>query len=136
MPDLHSAPPPTPAPSGALRRAVGAAKDIAGAYADTPAGFWPLSGRASALVRRAGAPGQTGGTWVLVTCRSSGEPGHAAHLRERSLTAAQRFALSLWLDGLDAVWTAEGVPDGDAFRAAGLAIGAAEPVGLVWVPDA
>jgi hypothetical protein len=73
---------------------------------------------------------------VLVTCRRSEEPGHAAHLRERSLTAAQRFALSLWLDGIDAVWTADGLPDGDAFRTAGLPIGASDPVGLVWVPDA
>ena len=62
------------------------------------------------------------------------EPGHAAHLRERSLTAAQRFALSLWLDGLDAVWTVDGLPEGDDVRAAGIAIGAADPVGLLWIP--
>ncbi len=115
----------------ALRRAAGAALDVSGAYADSPAGFWPLGGRASGV-----APARDGGTWVLVTCRHAAEPGHAAHLRERSLTAAQRFALSLWLDGLDAVWTVDGLPDGDDVRAAGVAIGAAEPVGLLWIPTA
>lgn len=114
---------------GALRRAAGAALDVSGAYADSPVGFWPLKGGAAAV-----APARDGGTWVLVTCRHAAEPGHAAHLRERSLTAAQRFALSLWLDGLDAVWTTEGLPDGDTVRAAGIAIGAADPVGLLWIP--
>ena len=116
----------------AFRRAAHAAVDVAGAYADSPVGFWPLSGTAADLA----APLRRGGTWVLVTCRHAHEPGHAAHLRERSLTAAQRFALSLWRDGLDAVWVQDGLPDGDAFRAAGLALGAAEPVGLVWIAAA
>ncbi len=115
----------------AFRRAAGAALDVSGAYADPPVGFWPLAGRAADV-----APARDGGTWVLVTCRHAAEPGHAAHLRERSLTAAQRFALSLWLDGLDAVWTVEGLPDGDDVRAAGVTIGAADPVGLLWIPTA
>jgi hypothetical protein len=115
----------------ALRRAAGAAVDVAGAYADSPFGFWPLTGEAADLAGSLGA----GGQWILVTCRRSGEPGHAAHLRERSLTAAQRFALSLWRDGLDAVWVEDGLPAGDAFRAAGLPLGPAEPVGLVWVSE-
>lgn len=115
----------------ALRRAAGAALDVSGAYADTPVGFWPLDGRAPGV-----APPRDGGMWVLVTCRHAAEPAHAAHLRERSLTAAQRFALSLWVDGLDAVWTTDGLPDGDDVRVAGIAIGAADPVGLLWIPDA
>ena len=122
-------PPPDDVAEAALRRAAGAAVDVAGAYADSPVGFWPLTGEAAGLA----SPRRPGGQWVLVTCRRSDEPGHAAHLRERSLTAAQRFALSLWRDGLDAVWVQDGLPDGAAFQAAGLPIGTAEPVGLVWV---
>ena len=116
----------------ALRRAARAADDVSGAYADSPFGFWPLTGPAAGLA----GPLRPGGQWVLVTCRRSDEPGHAAHLRERSLTAAQRFALSLWRDGLDAVWVQDGLPDGDAFRSAGLPLGPADPVGLVWVSEA
>ena len=127
MPALHL-PTPTDLAAAALHRAVGDAQGVSGAYADSPVGFWPLRGAAHALVA------ERHGTCVLVTCRSAAEPAHAAHLRERSLTAAQRFVLSLWHDGLDAVWIADGLPAGDAFRAAGLPIGAAEPVGLVWVP--
>lgn len=124
-------PTPTGPAAAALLRAVGDAQGVSGAYADSPVGFWPLHGAARALA----APPRRSGTCVLVTCRASAEPAHAAHLRERSLTAAQRFVLSLWHDGLDAVWVADGLPGGDAFRAAGLPLGAAEPVGLVWVPD-
>ena len=116
----------------ALRRAACAAGDVSGAYADSPFGFWPLTGPAAGLA----GPPRPGGQWVLMTCRHSDEPGHAAHLRERSLTAAQRFALSLWRDGLDAIWVQDGLPDGDAFRAAGLPLGPADPVGLVWVSEA
>lgn len=121
-----------PVADAALQRAAGAAVDVAGAYADSPVGFWPLTDAAAALV----APRRDGGQWVLVTCRQSAEPAHAAHLRERSLTAAQRFSLSLWRDGLDAVWIRDELPDGDAFRAAGVPLGTSEPVGIVWVSGA
>lgn len=123
--------PPRSAPVGddALRRAAGAAVAVAGAYADSPVGFWPLEDAPARLV---GSP-RDGGRYVLVTCRHSDEPAHAAHLRERSRTAAQRFSLLLWSDGLEAVWTEDGLPEGDAFRGAGLPIGQSEPVGLVWV---
>ena len=123
---------PTPSGDAALARAAGAAADVSGAYADSPVAFWPLGGAAARLAE----PLRRGGRWILVTCRRSDEPGHAAHLYERSLTAAQRFSLSLWIDGLDAVWVQDGLPTGDAFRAAGLEIGPAEPVGLVWVSGA
>ena len=137
MPGLsHAFPPGAPpadrANDAALRRAAGAAVGVSGAYADSPVGFWPLTGTAAALV----APLRSGGQWVLVTCRQSDEPAHAAHLRERSLTAAQRFSLSLWRDGIDAVWVHEALPDGNAFRRAGLPIGLSEPVGVVWVSGA
>lgn len=102
---------------------------MAGAYADSPVGFWRLEGAPARLAE----PLRDGGQWVLVTCRRSDEPGYAAHLRERSLTAAQRFSLLLWSDGLEAVWIQDGLPGGDAFRAAGLPIGLSDPVGLMWV---
>lgn len=123
--------PPHPTSFGdvALARAAVAAADVGGAYADSPVAFWPLDGGAARLVESL----RDGGRWILVTCRRSDEPGHAAHLYERSLTAAQRFSLSLWIDGLDAVWIQDGLPAGDTFRAAGLAIGLSKPVGLVWV---
>ena len=129
---MPALPPPFPpaVPATALLRAVGDAQAVSGAYSASPVRFWPLNGTAAALV----APRRGAGTWVLVTCRGSVEPAHAAHLRERSLTAAQRFVLSLWHDGLDAVWVADGLPDGEAFRASGVPISTAEPVGLVWVP--
>lgn len=129
MPALRL-PRPIDSADAALHRAAGDAQGVSGAYADSPVGFWPLRGDAHALI----VLQRGGGTYVLVTCRGAAEPAHAAHLHERSLTAAQRFVLSLWRDGLDAVWLADGLPDGDAFRAAGLPIGPAEPVGLVWVP--
>ena len=131
MPGLSATPPLHP-PADALRRAAGAAFDVSGAYADSPVGFWPLDGASAHLV---GGPDREAGQWVLVTCRHSDEPVHAAHLRERSLTAAQRFSLSLWSDGLSAVWVQDGLPDGDAFRIAGVPIGPSDPVGLVWVSD-
>lgn len=113
----------------AFRRAVGTAVEVSGAYSVPPVRFWPLASTAARLVEARRADGQ----WVLVTCATAAEPAHAAHLRERSRTAAQRFSLSLWCDGLDAVWIGDDLPERDAFRAAGLDIGTAEPVGLVWV---
>ena len=135
MPGLTAALPLHP-PADALRRAAGAALDVSGAYADSPVGFWPLDGASARLPAEAGlVADREAGQWVLVTCRHSDEPGHAAHLRERSLTAAQRFSLSLWSDGLSAVWVQDRLPDGDAFRVAGVPIGPSDPVGLVWVSD-
>ena len=117
--------------AAALRRAVGVAVDVSGAYLDAPVDFKLLSGSPARLVEAS----RQGGHWVLVTCCASSEPAHAAHLRERSITAAQRFTLSLWCDSLDAVWIGDETPDAHAFRTAGLDLGPAEPVGLIWVQD-
>ncbi len=77
-------------------------------------------------------PGAGRGAWVLVTVRDTGEAGQRHHLRERSLTAAQRVMLALACDGVDNAWVDEGVPDAAAFRSAGADLGDGVPVGLVW----
>ena len=70
---------------------------------------------------------------MLVTAPESSEPDHRAHLRERTLTAAQRFMLALACDGIDSQWVAD-VPDARAF--AGSALDGRVPVGLVWCAGA
>jgi hypothetical protein len=40
--------------------------------------------------------------------------------------------LSLAWDGVRNAWVGAGLPDGDAFRAAGVDLGADVPVGLIW----
>lgn len=122
-----------PRPAGdAVARALGVAETVSGAYADPPCRFHRLGAVADSLLGPAVA--ETG-SWVLVAVRGSAEPGHQAHLRERCLTAAQRFMLALACDGVDSEWVGEGVPDAEAFRDAGLDLGAAVPVGLVWCAD-
>ncbi len=125
-----ASPPAAPA-GGAVERALAEAGTVSGAYARSPYGFRRLGPAASALVR----PLREGGAWVLVTVRGSGESGHQSHLRERCLTAAQRFMLALSCDGVDNCWHDAAVPDAAAFRAAGLDLGADVPVGLVWCAE-
>lgn len=115
---------------GAVERALRTAGTVSGAYAASPVRFRRLEARAGALAE-ALRPGAAG-TWVLVSVAGSLEAGHQAHLRERSLTAAQRFMLALACDGVENAWVDEAVPDAEAFRAAGLDLGAEVPVGLVW----
>ncbi len=114
-----------------MERALAEAGTVSGAYVRSPCGFRRLGPAAEALVR----PLRAGGVWVLVTVRGSGESGHQSHLHERCLTAAQRFMLALSCDGVDNRWHGTAVPDAAAFRAAGLDLGADEPVGLVWCAE-
>lgn len=109
--------------AGAIARASEAACGVAGAFARAPCGFLPLEVAPPTLAT--GAPG----TWVLVVCRRADEADHRAHLRERCLTAAQRFTLHLWSEGVEAVWT-----EADPAVLAPLAPPVSVPVGLVWCP--
>lgn len=114
---------PPDALAGAIARASDTAVAVAGAFARAPCGFLPLEPPPPALA--AGPPG----TWVLVVCRRADEADHRAHLRERCLTAAQRFTLHLWSEGFEAVWT-----ETDPAELAALAPPVSVPVGLIWCP--
>lgn len=101
----------------ALGRAVDMAGAVPGAYADAPCRFVALpDGEAD------------GSHWFLVVARPAADAGQQTHLRERSLTAAQRFMLSLACDDVAAAWHAS-VPD--AARLAGLDLGGGTPVGMI-----
>ena len=116
--------PPTPdADEAAVRRAYVAA---GGASSTSPCGFHRLGPQAEPLLGPLRARAGRARGWVLVA-----GPGRADH-RERCLTAAQRFMLSLSWDGLPNAWVEAGLPDGDAFRAAGVDLGTDVPVGLIW----
>lgn len=106
-----------------VRRALEEAGSVPGAFAASPCGFRRLGAEVAGLVPSAGR-------WILVTCQAAGDEGHRTHLRERCLTAAQRFMLSLSCDGVDNAWTAE-APSPEALRDAGVALGGAVPVGLI-----
>lgn len=115
-----------------MARAIDDAGTVSGAYATSPCAFVPLGDEARLLVDALRPAGAGRGSWVLVTVRDSGEPGQRHHLRERSLTAAQRVMLTLACDGVDNAWVEEGVPGAAAFRAAGADLEDGVPVGLVW----
>ena len=127
--------PADPAPSdddgveGAVRRALGEAQSVSGAFAASPCAFRPLSAEAAA--RLAPPRPVRAGRWIAVTCRTADEAGHRTHLHERCLTAAQRFMLSLSCDGVENGWVPE-TPSPEAFRAAGVDLGGTVPVGLIW----
>ena len=122
---------PAAAPPPDIGEAIGRARSeagVSGAFLAPPFEFHPLdadAGRRLALPEHA-----EGQTWVLVTVRPSAEGDHRAHLRERCLTAAQRFMLRLACDGIDNVWVG-GAPGPAALRAAGVDVGGREPVGLI-----
>ena len=118
----------------AVRSALVEAETVAGAYADTPVRFIPLMGSGTRVVADLGPGGP--GAWMLVACRNAAEIGHQVHLQERCLTAAQRFTLALWTDGVEAVWVQEGLPDEGVFRSAGVELGTYAPLGIVWCPEA
>jgi hypothetical protein len=115
-----------------VARAIDLAGTVSGAYATSPCAFVPLGDESRFLVDPLRPPGAGRGAWVLVTVRDTGEAGQRHHLRERSLTAAQRVMLALACDGVDNAWVDEGVPDAAAFRSAGADLGDGVPVGLVW----
>ena len=132
-------PPPGPGPSADgveafVLRALHEAGDGPDMAAASPCAFRPVRPEAAGLLappRPAdGAPGGAG-RWIVVTCQAASEEARRAHLRERCLTAAQRFMLSLSCDGIENQWVAE-APGPDAFRAAGVALDGGYPVGLIW----
>lgn len=121
-----------------VRRAMDEAASVSGAFAASPCGFRPLSDAAAAhlaLPRRPARSSSTyadgAGRWVLVTCQAASEVDHQTHLRERCLTAAQRFMLSLSCDDVANVWLDE-TPDAEALVEAGVRLGGCHPVGLIW----
>lgn len=116
----------------AVARAAAQAAEVSGAFARTPVRFVrlpapPLAGT---------VPDRGDGVWVLVSCERSADAAHEAHLGERCRTAVQRFTLSLWQDGVEAVWLPDHVPPPDVLRRAGADLGSHAPVGLVWCPAA
>ncbi|WP_412061799.1 hypothetical protein [Rubrivirga sp. IMCC45206] len=126
--------PPAAPDGGAVDRALAEAGTVSGAYVRSPCRFRRLGPAAEALVQ----PLRAGGAWVLVTVsgsRGSAEDGHRVHLRERCLTAVQRFMLALSCEGVDNCWVDAALPTPAAFRAAGLDLGADVPVGLVWCAE-
>ena len=116
----------------AVRHARAEAASVSGAYADQPFSFRSLGPEVAPLLARARPLGSGAGRWVLVTVRGSGETGHRTHLRERCLTAAQRFMLSLACDGIESQWVDDAVPPTDDLREAGVDLGLDCPVGLIW----
>lgn len=77
------------------------------------------------------APDQ-GGQWAVVVCSPPRDDAHAAFVHERTLTAVQRFTLSLWSDGVAAVWEPAPLPEASL---ASLCLGDDAPLGRVWCPD-
>ena len=118
---MHLSAAPAPPPfSDAFARASEMAGAVPGAYATAPCRFVELPAEVAGEA----------GRHVLAVCQRAPEEGHQTHLRERSLTAAQRFILSLACDGIDAVWSAE-LPDEDRLRAAGVPLGGGVAVGVI-----
>ena len=114
-----------------LSGAVGRARleaGVSGAFLSPPFEFHLLEGDACQMLSLSTAAGDQ--MWILVTVQRAAEDGHRAHLRERCLTAAQRFMLHLACDGIDNAWVSE-TPDAEALQAAGVALGDREPVGLI-----
>lgn len=115
------APPALPAtavpPFGAdpVGRALASAAMVGGVMAELPCRFRLVGG--------------TGGVWVEVACPADDDPVRAAFARERSLTAVQRLTLSLWSEGVAAVWEPAPLPTGALPDASD-----ADLLGRVWCP--
>lgn len=98
-----------------IGRALASAAVVGGVMAELPCRFVPHPA--------------AGGVWLLVTCAPVADPARAAFHRERTLTAVQRLTLSLWAEGIAAVWEpaplgAETTPD----------LGGDILLGRVWCP--
>ena len=119
----------------AVRRALETAGTVSGGYAGPPCTFVALDTDAEPILAGLRPAGAGVGTWVLVTAPESNEPAHSAHLRERTLTAAQRFMLALACDGIDSRWV-PGVPDPEALAPFCPEMSGCVPVGLVWCAGA
>ena len=121
---------PRPPSAEAVQRALETAGTVSGGYAGPPCAFVPLGPDADQVLMPLRPAGATVGTWVLVTVPMTQEDDHRAHLRERTLTSAQRFMLALACDGIDSQWV-ETTPEAEALTAR-FALGAHRPVGAVW----
>lgn len=101
-----TAPPRAVLLDAALQQAARDAEDVPGAYSVAPWEFDPATSPVDALLDAFAGRDQT---WMVVTC----ERGDAdAHTRERALTAAQRYLLSLAAEGIDATWvSADALPE-------------------------
>lgn len=71
----------------------------------------------------------TGGAWVVVSCPRDSDPARAAFYHERTLTAVQRLMLSLWTEGVAAVWEPAADPPPDALPDLDVFLG------RVWCPS-
>ena len=81
-----------------IGRALASAAVVGGVLVELPCRFRLVTG--------------IGGVWVVVACPTDADPARAAFHRERTLTAVQRLMLSLWSEGVAAVWeTAPVAPD-------------------------
>ena len=125
--------PSRPPGAEAVRRALETAGTVSGGYAGAPCTFVALGPDAELALAALRPAGADLGTWVLVAAPKTDEAGHRAHLRERTLTAAQRFMLALACDGIDSQWVAD-VPSAQAFAEHDL--DGRVPVGLVWCAGA
>jgi hypothetical protein len=101
--------------SDPIGRALASAAVVGGVMAELPCRFVP---------RRT-----VDGVSLLVTCTPDVDPARAAFHRERTLTAVQRLTLTLWTEGVAAVWEpaplgAETTPD----------LGGDVLLGRVWCP--
>lgn len=100
-----------------IGRALASAAVVGGVMAELPCRFRLVGG--------------VGGAWVVVTCPPDIDPARAAFHRERTLTAVQRITLSLWTEGVAAVWepaplAAEPMAD----------LGGDVLLGRIWCPGA
>lgn len=134
----------------ALDRAQVAAQDVAGNYAAPPWRFVAVGeSTAQALTRLhvryverqrgdeaarkahealSATPG-----WIVVTCAQVEDPAEAEHVLERSLTAVQRFALSLWAEDLHTRWAQPPFKDDPALAdLLGLDTAAEFVIGVLW----
>lgn len=73
-----------------------------------------------------------GGHWAVIVSETPRDDAHAAFVAERSLTAVQRFLLSLWSDGVAAVWEPAPLP---ADALGDVRLGTDLPIGRVWCPE-
>lgn len=115
-----------------MLRAFEAASGVSDEAAEASVAVLRLGAPAAARLGLRPPPAERVQGWALVTSADAADAERRAYGRERGLTAAQRFMLSLSCDGVRNGWVDSGLPDADALRAAGVDPGAAVPVGLVW----
>lgn len=71
--------------------------------------------------------------WIVVTCERAADPARDEHVRERSLTAVQRFSLSLWSQGLRTSWIVDLLPDSaELYDVLQVDAGAECVLGVIW----